>query len=80
MYHFIGIKGTGMASLAQIMKNLGYEVKGSDITEHCFTDDALNKAGIYALPFDKNNIKENDIVIRGNSFNEENNEEVKRAI
>ena len=30
MYHFIGIKGTGMASLAQIMKNLGYEVKGSD--------------------------------------------------
>ena len=31
MYHFIGIKGTGMASLAQIMKNLGYEVKGSDI-------------------------------------------------
>ena len=49
MYHFIGIKGTGMAALAQIMKNLGYEVKGSDITEHCFTDDALNAAGIYAL-------------------------------
>lgn len=79
MYHFIGIKGTGMASLAQIMKNLGYEVKGSDISEHCFTDDALNAAGIYALPFDKNNIKENDIVIRGNSFTSENNEEVKRA-
>ncbi|MBS7020513.1 MAG: UDP-N-acetylmuramate--L-alanine ligase [Firmicutes bacterium] len=79
MYHFIGIKGTGMSSLAQILKNLGYEVKGSDISEHCFTDDALNQAGIYALPFDKENIKENDIIIRGNSFTAENNEEVKRA-
>lgn len=79
MYHFIGIKGTGMAALAQIMKNLGYEVKGSDITEHCFTDDALNAAGIYALPFDADNINENDIVIRGNSFTSENNVEVKRA-
>ena len=32
MYHFIGIKGAGMSALAVILKQLGYEVKGSKIT------------------------------------------------
>jgi UDP-N-acetylmuramate-alanine ligase len=30
-YHFVGIKGAGMSSLAQIMHDLGHEVQGSDI-------------------------------------------------
>ena len=30
MYHFIGIKGSGMSALAVILKQLGYVVKGSD--------------------------------------------------
>lgn len=30
-YHFVGIKGAGMSSLAQIMHDLGNEVQGSDI-------------------------------------------------
>ena len=34
IYHFIGIKGTGMSALAQIMKSLGYEVQGSDKPDH----------------------------------------------
>ena len=38
MYHFVGIKGTGMSSLAQIMNELGYEVNGSDIEKHFFTE------------------------------------------
>ncbi|MBR4470729.1 MAG: hypothetical protein IKS54_05365, partial [Erysipelotrichaceae bacterium] len=31
MYYFIGIKGTGMASLAVMLYELGYEVCGSDL-------------------------------------------------
>ena len=27
-YHFVGIKGAGMSSLAQIMHDLGHECKG----------------------------------------------------
>ena len=27
-YHFVGIKGSGMSSLAQIMHDLGHEVQG----------------------------------------------------
>lgn len=30
-YYFVGIKGTGMAALARLLKDLGNEVLGSDI-------------------------------------------------
>ena len=36
MYHFVGIKGSGMSALAQIMHKLGYKVEGSDIEKHFF--------------------------------------------
>lgn len=79
MYHFIGIKGTGMSSLAQIMHSLGYEVQGSDIEEHLFTEDPLREQGIKILPFNEKNIKEDMIIIKGNAF-PETHEEVKKAI
>lgn len=31
--HFVGIGGIGMSGIAEVMKNLGYEVQGSDIAE-----------------------------------------------
>ena len=49
MYHFIGIKGTGMSSLALVMHSLGYDVQGSDRETHFFTEDALREAGIPIL-------------------------------
>ena len=38
--HFVGIGGIGMSGLAQIMKNMGFKVQGSDIinnknTQNC---------------------------------------------
>ena len=57
MYHFIGIKGSGMSALAQIMKKLGYEVQGSDVEKHFFTQIELDKLGVKILPFNKDNIK-----------------------
>ena len=80
MYHFIGIKGTGMSSLALVMHSLGYEVQGSDKETHLFTEDKLREANINILPFDENNITEDMFIIQGNAFNEENNVEVKKAI
>ena len=50
MYHFIGIKGAGMSSLAVIMKNLGYEVKGSDLDKHFFNEEALINNNISFTP------------------------------
>lgn len=79
MYHFIGIKGSGMSSLAQIMDSLGIEVQGSDVSKHFFTEEGLIKRGIKILEFSKDNIKKGLTIVQGNAYNEENNEEVKKA-
>ncbi len=79
MYHFIGIKGSGMSALAQIMTKLGYEVQGSDVEKHFFTQIELDKLNVKIYPFDKENIKQGQIIVRGTTFNEENCEEVKKA-
>ena len=78
MYHFIGIKGTGMSALAQIMHDLGYEVQGSDKSDHFFTEDALIAKGIPILPFSPDNIKEEMVIVQGNAF-PDNHPEVVRA-
>lgn len=78
IYHFIGIKGTGMSALAQIMKSLGYEVQGSDKPDHFFTETGLVEKGITILNFDKDNIKENMVIVQGNAFKDDH-EEVVRA-
>lgn len=71
MYYFIGIKGTGMASLAVMLYELGYEVCGSDLEKHFFTEDELVKRNIKIYPFDENNIKPEYTVIIGNAFLED---------
>lgn len=77
-YHFVGIKGAGMSSLAQIMHDLGNEVQGSDIESYVFTEVALRNKGIKILPFDANNIEEDMVVVQGNAFPDVH-EEIVRA-
>ena len=79
MYHFVGIKGSGMSALAIIMKQLGFNVQGSDYQKHYFTEENLIKNNIKILEFNKDNINDNMIIIKGNTFNEEN-VEIKEAI
>ena len=78
IYYFIGIKGSGMSALAQLMHDLGYKVMGSDKPDHFFTQDNLDKKGIKLLEFNKDNIKPGMIIIQGNAFNDDH-EEVVRA-
>ncbi|MDD2518454.1 MAG: UDP-N-acetylmuramate--L-alanine ligase [Bacilli bacterium] len=78
MYYFIGIKGTGMAALAQIMFDLGYNVLGSDKEDHFFTEIPLIERGITIYPFSANNIKEGMTIVQGNAFRDDH-EEVVRA-
>ena len=37
LYHFVGIKGSGMSSLALVLHQKGYNVQGSDVEEYFFT-------------------------------------------
>ncbi|MGZ2417925.1 UDP-N-acetylmuramate--alanine ligase [Staphylococcus caledonicus] len=76
-YHFVGIKGAGMSSLAQIMHDLGHEVQGSDIEKYVFTEVALKNKGIKILPFSADNIIEGMVVIQGNAFPDIHEEIVK---
>lgn len=70
-YHFIGIKGTGMSALAQILHDSGETVQGSDIEKTFFTEEALRNKNIPIYPFKKDNIEDNHTIIAGNSFSEE---------
>ena len=79
LYYFIGIKGSGMASLARVLYDLGYEVSGSDIDKYIFTEEDLRQKNIPIYSFDAHNIKDGYHVIIGNSFDKEH-VEVKAAI
>jgi UDP-N-acetylmuramate--alanine ligase len=61
--HFIGIGGIGMSGLAQIMKTMGFNVQGSDISINKNTDNC-KKIGIKILKghFKKNNLNAKIIV------------------
>ncbi|GEK33857.1 UDP-N-acetylmuramate--L-alanine ligase [Kurthia sibirica] len=76
-YHFTGIKGSGMSSLAQILFDSGEKVQGSDIEKYFFTEAPLHDRGIKVLPFDENNIQEGMVVIAGNAFPDEHPEIVR---
>lgn len=78
-YHFIGIKGTGMAALACILHDENKEVTGSDIDKYIFTQEGLEQRNIPIYSFDPDNIKDYDTVIIGLSF-DESFPEVKAAI
>ena len=78
MYYFIGIKGAGMSALAVILKQLGYEVMGSDIDKHFFTETELIRNDIPFYGYDEANIKEGITIIKGASIKEDN-VELKKA-
>ena len=70
---FIGIKGTGMASLALVLNDLGFNVAGSDIKKYTFTQEPLKKAGIEVREFSANNIKDSgQVIVKGNAFKDDN--------
>ena len=76
-YYFIGIKGSGMSALAQVMHELGYNVTGSDKPDHFFTQVELEKKGIKLLDFNPDNLTKNMIVVQGNAFNDDHPEVVR---
>lgn len=79
IYHFVGIKGSGMSALAQILHDMNFDVQGSDVEKRFFTQLALEKSGIKILPFQKENIKPGMTIIAGNAF-PDTHEEIQEAM
>lgn len=80
MYYFIGIKGTGMSALASILHDLGYEVKGSDVERHFFTEKGLIDRGIEIFPYNEDNIKKDMTIIRGNAIKDDHPELIRAEV
>lgn len=79
IYHFVGIKGSGMSALAQILHDVELEVQGSDVEKRFFTQLSLEQSGIRILPFNKENIKPGMTIIAGNAF-PDTHEEIQEAM
>ncbi|KOP83769.1 UDP-N-acetylmuramate--alanine ligase [Bacillus sp. FJAT-21945] len=79
IYHFVGIKGSGMSALAQVLHDMNFQVQGSDYEKHFFTQLALEQSGIKILPFQKENIQPGMTIIAGNAF-PDTHEEIQEAM
>ena len=78
-YYLIGIKGSGMSTLAQILYDLGYEVSGyDDNTDYKFTEEGLIKRHIPIYHDSKNKLSSNTIVTYSAAF-KETHPEIQRA-
>jgi len=79
--YFVGIKGTGVCALAELMFNSGLLVSGSDIPEVFYTDKILKDLNIpFYEDIDPSRInKDIDIVIHSAAYSAETNLELAKA-
>lgn len=77
----VGIKGTGMAALAELLTKQGAVVTGSDVPQRFFTDEVLEKAGIpFITEFKAINITSDiQLVIHSSAYSIDDNPELVRA-
>ena len=76
--HFVGIGGIGMSGLAQIMKNMGFKIQGSDQNKNKNTI-SCSKSGIKLfIGHSTQNIKGATIVVKSSAI-KNNNIEIKYA-
>ncbi len=73
--HFIGIGGIGMSGIALILKKMGYEVQGSDISKKNKNIDRLKKNKIKVFNTHKaTNIKQSKIIVISSAIKKDNPE------
>jgi len=80
--YFVGIKGTGVCALAELMHNTGLKVSGSDTPEVFYTDAILKELKIpYHENFDAAHISSSiDIVVHSSAYNAGTNPELACAL
>ncbi|MCK5832554.1 UDP-N-acetylmuramate--L-alanine ligase [bacterium] len=77
--HFVGIAGSGMSGIAEVLLNLGYTVSGSDLIENEVTEHLVNRGAKFFRGHNPENIGEADVVIVSSAVASENIE-VRAAI
>lgn len=76
--HFVGIGGTGMSGIAEVLSNLGYQISGSDL-KHSAVTERLQSLGVKVY-FEHlaENVADVDVVVTSTAVNR-NNPEITRA-
>lgn len=77
-YYCIGIKGAGMATLANLLYDLGNEVSGyDDVVDYKFTQEGLDDRGIQIFYDSTHEIDKDTIVTYSKAFSEDHKELVR---
>jgi UDP-N-acetylmuramate--alanine ligase len=61
--HFIGIGGIGMSGIAEVLSNLGYEVRGSDIAENANVHRLRQKGIVITIGHNATNVQGAQVVV-----------------
>jgi UDP-N-acetylmuramate--alanine ligase len=79
--YFVGIKGTGVCALAELIHGMGAKASGSDTNEVFYTDGILRELGIpFHETFDPAHVTDGiDLVIHSAAYSVENNAELAEA-
>ena len=78
-YYCIGIKGTGMSTLAQMLYDMGNEVSGyDDAKDYKFTEKGLKIRGIKIF-YDSNHHIDKDTIVTASRAFSDNHPEIKRV-
>lgn len=72
--HFVGIGGSGMSGIAEVMLSLGYRVQGSDLKRNASIDRLENLGATVFIGHDEKNIHNADAVVVSSAVRESNPE------
>ena len=72
--HFVGIGGSGMSGIAEVLANLGYQVSGSDLAENAATRRLKDLGAKVALSHAAHNINGADAVVVSSAVRGDNPE------
>ena len=76
--HFVGIGGSGMSGIAEVLLNQGYSITGSDIAINPSIINLRSLGASIFIGHDKVNISSADVVVKSSAVDFEN-EEIKEA-
>ena len=75
--HLVGIGGTGMCGIAEVLLNLGYEVSGSDLQENEATERLARAGATIYIGHSADNLGQADVVVISSAIKEDNVEVVR---
>ena len=70
--HFVGIGGSGMSGIAEVLLNLGYAVSGSDIAETEITRHLVERGAEVHIGHSPRNLGDAEIVVVSNAIRPDN--------